>query len=470
VTVEALRSAAEDLFRRGDPGAAFAAAVAGLARIPDDPELLRIAGNCALVMGDDTAALGWYSRAIDADPRAVEPRVNAGLIHRKHHRLDAARRMLRECLAIDADNRAAWLNLASCYVNEGEPQAGEAVAREAIARCGDLADLRWNLALVLLEQQAWREGWRHHAARAALPGFFPPPWSGAPTARRLGDLTALRPGARVVCHGEQGLGDEILFAGMLREFAAAVRDRGASLALACNPRLRTVFARNFDMPLLDTEAGERALASADWVVAIGDLGRFHRNEPEAFPRHRGYLAPDPGRVDSIRAELVARAAGRPLVGLAWSGGRPRTHAAYRRIPLAAWLPLVSQPACFVSLQYTDDEAEVESLRRRHRIEVLRVPHLTRHEDYGETFALVAALDLVVTVPTSVLHVAGAVGRACFVVMDRRAAWRECSADGRLPWYPLTHERFVRHGDGEGWGRVLEAAARSYATWIAMRRR
>jgi ADP-heptose:LPS heptosyltransferase len=116
------------------------------------------------------------------------------------------------------------------------------------------------------------------------------------------------------------------------------------------------------------------------------------------------------------------------------------------------------------LQYTDDEAEVESLQRRHGVEVLRVPHLTRHEDYGETFSLVAALDLVVTVPTSVLHVAGSVGRECFVVMDRRAAWRECSADVRLPWYPLTHERFVREPTSESWTGVMQAVTSAFNRW------
>lgn len=461
--IASLRSSASGLLRDGHPAEGLAIAVDGLTHFPDDADLLRIAGNCALVGGDDAAAVAWYARAIAADPRAVEPRINTGLIHRRHHRIDAARDMLRECLAIDPVNRAAWLNLASTYVNEGESEAGEAVAREAIRRCGELPDLLWNLALLLLERQAWCEGWRCHSARAALPGFFPRPWSENNRSRRLVDLGSLRAGDAVLCHGEQGLGDEILFAGMLREFAAAVRVRGADLLIACNPRLSTIFRRSFDFPVLDA-AGE--LPSATWIVAIGDLGRFHRNEPDDFPRHRGYLAPDPVRVEHMRCALAERAAGRPLVGLAWTGGLPRTHAAFRRIPLATWLPLLRQPACFVSLQYRDDAAEVEALRRRHGIDILRMPQATMHRDYAETFALVAALDLVITVPTSVLHVAGAVGRDCWVIMDRRAAWRECSPDHTLPWYPLTHERFVSDADDRTWDRVMTRVSEAFRRRIA----
>lgn len=88
--------------------------------------------------------------------------------------------------------------------------------------------------------------------------------------------------------------------------------------------------------------------------------------------------------------------------------------------------------------------------------------MTQDPDYGETFSLVAALDLVVTVPTSVLHVAGAIGRDCFVVMDRRAAWRECATGGRLPWYPLTHERFVRGADDGPWEAAMAAISKAFA--------
>ena len=88
--------------------------------------------------------------------------------------------------------------------------------------------------------------------------------------------------------------------------------------------------------------------------------------------------------------------------------------------------------------------------------------MTLAADYARTFELVSALDLVITVPTSVLHVAGAVGTKCLVVMHHKAAWRECSRDRAIPWYPQTHLRFVRGPDSADWSQTLSEAAGALA--------
>lgn len=448
----------------------------GLRRFPDSPDLLATAGHCCLVAGQDEQAMAWYRRALAAAPPAapavVESAVNLGFLLRKLQRLAEARDVLRSCIATVPRHRAAWLTLVGSYVNEDEPVAGAAVARAAIAACGPLPELRWSLALLLLEQQAWREGWEHYRSRAEIPGFLP--WSGGlgPRPPRLERLADVRAGTRVLVVGEQGLGDEILFAGMLAEFAEAVRDRGGSVSLAANPRLAAVFRASFDPGLIRVLATPPAARSASgpagsafaWHAPIGDLGGFLRNEPADFPRHAGYLRPDPGLAGPLRSRLDAAARGRPLVGLAWSGGLPRTHAVHRRIPLVQWLPLLRDDACFVSLEYRDDEDEITSLRRDHGIDVVRLPQITRHADYAHTFALVAAIDLVVTVPTSVLHVAGAIGRECWVAMHHRAAWRERATDDSIPWYPATHRRFVRGADDGDWQPVMAQLAAALQAW------
>jgi len=273
---------------------------------------------------------------VPADPPIVDVAadlpaalLNLGYLLRRQHRLAAARGVLERCANLTPADPAVWLNLTATYVNEGEPVAGEAVARAGLSHCPASPDVRWNLGLLLLEQGRWREGWREYVHRFDTPVLQAPCYGpGGERPPRLAALDDLRPGQLVVCHGEQGLGDEILFAGMLAEFLAAARDRGAKVVLDCQRRLRSVFARNFDGPLL------------------GD----------------------------------GSAAGR------------------------------------------------------------------------------AALDLVVTVPTSVLHVAGSLGVPCLVAMHHRAAWRECSRDGRIPWYPKTHERFVRKPGDDGWAGVIGRVA------------
>jgi Tfp pilus assembly protein PilF len=443
---------------RGDVAAAAALIEPLLAAAPTDPNLLYVAGNVALAGGDEERALPLYERAVAAAADFPAALLNLGFLLRRQHRLAEARSVLRMCASLTPGDPTVWLNLSATFVNEGEPAAGEAVAREGLRHCPESPDVRWNLGLLLLEQGRWREGWPEYFQRFDTlvleaphygPGRIRPP--------RLTVLDDLQPGQLIICHGEQGLGDEILFAGMLAEFLAAARDRGAEVVLDCNSRLRSVFARNFAVPLMgDGSPAARAEFDRpiDWVLPIGDLGRFFRNEDRDFPDQRGYLSADPARVAEVRDALARVARGRPLVGLAWTGGTARTHDRYRQVPLEQWLPLLRQDACFVSLEYRDRAAEIAAFRQQHGIEVVSFPEFTQADDYARTFELVAALDLVVTVPTSVLHVAGAVGVPCLVAMHHRAAWRECSRGGRMPWYPQTHELFVREAENPDWEGVI----------------
>lgn len=442
----------------GDPVAGEALLAGPLARSPHDPNLLYVAGNCALARGDERAALDRYERSAAAAPTFVAALANLGFVLRTRQRIDEARAVLRRAVTIEPDHVTAWMNLVSCHVNEGDPAAGEAVAREALVRHPSDATLRWNLALLLLEQGIWQEGWREYRHRFATPVVSLPDC--VLGLRRLESPDDLAAGDVVLCHGEQGLGDEILFAGTLGDFVADAGRRGAEVVLDPNPRLAGVFARNF--PLRQRAAGSRSPSRPpDWFIPIGDLPGFYRTSDGSFPRRRGYLEADPQAVATLRG-LLAAGTNRPLVGIAWRGGSSYTHAVHRTIPLDAWLPLLRHDAVFVSLAYHDDADELDSLRAAYGITILGLPEITRARDYERTFELVAALDLVVTVPTSVHHVAGAVGTRCWLLMDERAAWRECARDDAIPWYPLTHHRFKKSRSEPDWRSTLDRAAEALA--------
>ena len=459
--IEACHAAAAHL-GRGEIDRAEAVIEPSLAARPHDPNLLYVAGNCRLARGQHEEAIALYEQALSAAPEFAAVLLNLGFIHRQQHRLVEARKALRRCVALEPSNPAAWLNLTSTYVNEGESSEGEAVAREALAHCPSSPDIRWNLGLLLLEQGKWREGWQEYRHRFDTPVLSAPTYGfGKRRPRRLRSIDELRAGQTVVCHGEQGLGDEILFAGILSEFMADVQDRRADLLLDCNQRLRSVFTSNFAVKLLSADVAAGAAVrgqSIDWVLPIGDLAALYRNDDISFPMRAAYLAADSAKIAALRATLAARANGRPLVGIAWRGGSSQTHALYRTIPLADWLPVLSQPACFVSLEYRACSDEVQRLAASRGIDIVHLPDLTLAPDYARTFELVSALDLVLTVPTSVLHVAGAVGTPCWVVMHHKAAWRECSRDRAIPWYPKTHRRFVRGPDAAAWSLKLSEVA------------
>jgi len=402
--IVAICQAATARIAAGDPAAAARLIATARRRFPADPNLLYVAGNCALAAGDRDSALTAFRASVAAAPTFVAALANLGFVLRCRQDLTEAREVLRRAVSLEPSNVVAWINLVSCYVNEGEPVAGEAVAREALTHHPTDAVLHWNLALVLLEQGTWREGWREYRHRFDTPVVTRP--AVAAGLRRLETMDHVAAGQTVLCHGEQGLGDELLFAGVLDEFVAAVDGRGGRVILAPNPRLAGIFRRSFSLQQWSA-AADAGAGVADWVIGIGDLPGFFRNDEQSFPRRHSYLTVDAAAVAAVRGRLEAGAAGRPLVGIAWRGGSAYTHAVHRTIPLEDWMPLLRQDAVFVSLAYHDAGAELETVREAHGVSIIDLPDITRAADYERTCELVAALDLVITVPTSVLHVAGA---------------------------------------------------------------
>lgn len=439
----------------GDRLGAERVADEAVAHWPQDPRVLSVAGACAMLRGQFSVAIDRLERSLVFAPDDVESVLNLGFAYRLVHRLEEAKRLFRALVTADPNNVDAWVNLSAAFVNEGTPVEGEAVVREAIRYCPESYALRWNHALVLLEQGRWREGWKEYRCRFEVPalrGAVGRLCEGIP---RLPSPESIRGGQRLICRGEQGLGDEILFAGLLRDFIDDAIARGGEVFIAGNRRLERVYRCNFGDGLW---AGRGDGISADWVVPLGDLPGYYRNSDSSFPMHSGYLIADPKASQSLRRQLRCLAQGRPIVGLAPSGGSRWTHGAHRTVPAVDWMRVLSVPALFVGLDYHERD-ELAEVAATSGAEYVSLPEVVTHDDYGRTFDLVAALDLLITVPTSVLHVAGAVGTPCWVVMDHRAAWRECSRDNAIPWYPLTHERFVRGPDDDGWCDVLGRIAK-----------
>jgi Tfp pilus assembly protein PilF len=435
----------------GDHEEAERIALRALARWPDHPRVLVVAGNCALVSGFEAVAIERFERSLVLAPGFREALNNLGFIYRRQHRLDEARLLFQGLVSSDPSDEEGWINYSATFVNEGRSAEGEAVAREALRHRPDCAALRWNLALVLLEQGRWREGWEQYCHRFDVPALRGAVGRLPTNLPRLPSPESLHYGQVVQCRGEQGLGDEILFGGLLRRFVDDAKSRGAAVSIGGNRRLERVYRRAFPDALWRERGQER---TADWILPMGDLPAFYRTDDSQFPRHAGYYRADPHASTSLRRHLLGRARGKPVVGLAPSGGVRWTHDVYRKVMPAEWEPLLSAPALFVGLGYRDEDDRLAEVAKTARAEYLTFPELTRHADYGRTFDLVAALDLVITVPTSVLHVAGAVGTPCWVAMDHRAAWRECSRDHAIPWYPVTHRRFVRGAEEADWSHVI----------------
>ena len=187
-----------------------------------------------------------------------------------------------------------------------------------------------------------------------------------------------------------------------------------------------------------------------------------RNRQEDFPRHGGYLRAAPDRTAAWKARLAALGPGLK-VGLSWQGGTQLSRSALRSLTLDRLLPVLRVDGVhFVDLQYTDTARERAALERERGISVVHWPEAIT--DYDETAALVAALDLVVSVCTAVVHLTGALGRPAWVMTPFSPEWRYGRAGGSMAWYPSV--RLIRQTGYGVWEPVIATVAEQLKARVA----
>jgi len=341
-------------------------------------------------------------------------------------------------------------------------RADEALARldGLLAANPEVAEYRWNRAVLRLARGEYAAGWddyeaRHQRTQGAAPRRFPlPEWGGQ----------ALGAGQSLLVYGEQGVGDEIMFASCVSD----ARARTGAVVLECDPRLAPLFARSF--PGVHVHGaprdGDRGWLAAHPALArqsaIGALPRWLRREAAAFPAHAGYLRADPARVAHWRAWLAVAGPG-PTVGIAWRGGTAKSRAALRAMPLTEWAPLLGVPGVrWVVLQADAGGEELAAIRAATAAAPL-LPGIAV-SDVDDLAALASALDRVITVDNTLAHLAGALGRPVWIVLPTAADWRWGTGGDRTVWYPAA--RLWRQAARGDWSPVVAALADALQTGAA----
>ena len=191
-------------------------------------------------------------------------------------------------------------------------------------------------------------------------------------------------------------------------------------------------------------------------TSMGSLPRYMRRSSVDFPRHDGYLRADPECLRNWRERLAAFGPGLK-VGISWQGGTLKTRRPLRSLPLASWLPVLQAPEVrFFNLQYIDSSAEIASLKAATGIEIVDWQEV--RDDYDHTAALVAALDLVISVCTAVIHLGGALGKPVWVMAPYSPEWRYGISGESMPWYPSV--RIFRQPQYGAWVPVVDNVALS----------
>jgi len=351
--------------------------------------------------------------------------------------------------ALDPDEGAVWANLGMALKIEGRFEDALAAHDKAVICAPDDPRLRLNRAVALLRAGRMTEAWPDYESRlAAGRGLKLPMERLLPAVDGL-DLA----GRTVLAWHEEGFGDTLQFGRYLPLLAA----RGAHVVVRLPPELLRLFASMPGVTLLDDRT---ALPAFDWHVPVFSLPRAFATTLETIPAAIPYLHPAPMLVSAWGGRLAAALpAGKLRVGLVWAGqARPwlpwfTTLDGRRSMSLATLAPLgVVAGVTLVCLQ---KGAPAE--------EVLTLPHgialcdpMGDAGDFADTAAIIANLDVVVSVDTSVVHLAGALGKPVLLLDRYDSCWRWLSGREDSPWYPTL--RILRQPVPGDWASVVARAA------------
>jgi tetratricopeptide (TPR) repeat protein len=428
-----LGNALAALHRTGEAAAAYTHAI----RLdPGHARALNNRGNAWLDQGRIDDALQDYDRAIALAPDYADARVNRANALSELGRHDEA---LAE---LDAWHATAPPDVHGACARgnalHGLGRFAEAVESfdRAIALDPQFAQARLNRALTLLRlgrfAQAWPDydwRWRTRDVQPLARTLGRPQWRGE----------ASLAGRTILLHAEQGYGDTLQFS----RYAAQVADRAGRTILEVPERL-VALMRTLDERIEVIPRGG-PLPPFDLHCPLLSLPRAFGTAPATIPSTRAYLRVDPERLRRWEARLGPRR--EPRVGLVWQGGTG-SRIRGRSLPLAALLQALPQGPRYVSLQRELSAADRALIAGREDV----VHFGDEQEDFADAAALCALVDRVVSVDTSVAHLAGALGVPLWILLPRRCDWRWFDGREDTPWYPGA--RLWRQSRDGDWAEVL----------------
>ncbi|RAK61349.1 flagellar protein FlbA [Phenylobacterium hankyongense] len=453
-----MREQAEKLFRHF------------LIRHPDHPEG---ANNLACAIRDQSRleeAVEILKPALLKNPEVGMLWNTMGTVVAEQGDFPTARIFFEECLRLEPGLAKARYNLGNALLNLGDPEGALEASNTAIAAVtaeDERQMMRLARSTILIALGRLGDGWEEYEARfhpqfAEITHFLidRPRWT--PGA----DLT----GKSLLVVGEQGLGDEVLFANTLRDVLDRLGPDGR-LTLAVEPRLVTLFQRAF--PQVDVGAhatyrlGTRPARAAPFVedmaaidlwAPIASLLRDFRRTVDDFPVREPLLTADPDRVAYWRAQ-VAALPGRK-VGLLWKSGISKDARHRYFAKFADWAPVLAQAGVtFVNLQYGDCAEELAFAQRELGVEIWQPPGIDLKQDLDDVTALCCAMDLVVGFSNASFNLAAACGAPAWLITVP-GSWPRLGTRDRYPWYPQV-KVFAPEAYGD-WGPVMSEVADALA--------
>jgi len=432
--------------------------------------------------GDKHAAVECFERALALDPHRYETHNGLGLALADLGQYEAATEILRKGLLLHPDCAQLSASLGYVFDSKGDLGSAADAYRRAIRLDPNLAATHRELGLVLfglgeladatecfervraLDPESaeatfylatihllqghlalgWSEyesRWRTAAGLRMRRPFSQPQWKGEPLE-----------GARILIYAEQGLGDTLQFV----RYVPMVTGRGGQVILEVQPKLQRLLTGIEGAPQVLSRGD--ALPEFTWQCPMVSLPLAFATEMSTIPAKTPYLYPNPALLDVWRKRLQGATF---RIGLAWAGSPKHGGDRWRSIPLAQIAPLTNlEGTTFYSLQVGHAAEQVKQLLPPARLVDLQ----DDQEDFADTAAIVANLDLVISVDTSVAHLAGAMGKPVWILLHNAPDWRWFLEREDSPWYPTA--RLFRQSAHGNWQDVLGRVERELRKLLA----
>jgi Flp pilus assembly protein TadD len=415
---------------------------------PDSPDALYNFGLALQATGNHEHALLAYDHAIAVDPKRPSPWINRASSLVALGRYEEAVAGCDRAIALAPHNADAHNNRANALRELGQTEQALAGYARAIAINPNQGRYHFNEGTTRLRAGDFVAGWQKYEWRwrGVIPQrhFAQPQWRG----------TEPLAGRRILLHAEQGFGDTIQFA----RYAPMVAARGGDVVLEVQPPLADLFA-GFPGVGRVVAAGT-PLPPFDLQCPLLSLPLAFGTELASIPASDAYLAAAPARVAHWSVHMPPTAGVR--VALSWSGSQTHRSDRQRSIAAAMLAPLIAVPG----VQLVGVQKDLRDNDRAFLAETA-VLNFGRHlRDFSDTAAVLAMCDLVITVDTSVAHLAGALGRPTWVLLQHAPDFRWLLGREDSPWYPTV--RLFRQSELDSWAGAIERVAGELAAFAEAR--
>lgn len=385
---------------------------------PDSILALVNIGSLALKQKNIDSAISFFEKALSIFPENIGISVNLALAMKQAGHFKDAKALLTELLQAQPDNTHLLSNLASVLQLQGEYKQALELLQKAVMLEPTNAELHWNLGIVLLTTGDFKQGWQEYEWRNRIRNsdvskrkFKSPKWDGQP----------LENNKVLFLYSEQGCGDAIQFI----RYVNLIEKKGGRIIVQCQPSLKRLFQ---SIKIIDQVITNKdKIPAFDFHVPIISLPNIFDTSIDTIPANIPYFD-----VDQFSRIEIPDTEKKLNVGIVWAGNPIQQVDCWRSMKVEDIEPLFTvEGVQFFSLQVGERANEIKASSFNKNIIDLSDQLI----DYAATASVIAELDLVISVCTSVAHLAGAIGKPVWIPLAKAADFRWLTDTDRSPWYP-----------------------------------